>query len=365
MTSIMATMPSKRLTAEQALRHPWLTSSADENFSSEDEATPTAKQAEEEQSSRPRETSALSFDDAHTLVDDSSILYKQKSVERFNGTDEKSAATNGLPSNCLAEGLNQPNLTTLTEKPRISSNVRNAKVLTESVAKYPPIVGTWREEGRQSSPITRTKAGGKTSLTEVTANKDDDGKSTPGRLAAAGATAAKAEDNPLDPLKATKSAEGAFSDSILQFSTKDIKELLVKQQEEKERQKEIKLKILERLSEKLRLPTPIPEELLPCLAKDAPKQNEIEEQARRDAAQVTSHTYTDYAVIKPLEFKNREAVEAASSSPQAFPDAVGGRMQQPKVTYGERATKEHQSSYHQRTNKWLSGVHQPGDRHYA
>ncbi|KAI4131429.1 MAG: hypothetical protein LQ347_002986 [Umbilicaria vellea] len=232
-TSIMAIMPSNRLTAEQALRHPWLTSSADVSSSSEDESTLTAKQAEEVQSYRPRETSALSFDNAPTLVDDSIISYKQKSVRRVAGTGEQNAATHGLPSNRLAEAVNQPEHASLAKKPLVSS-------------KYPPIDGTWSGSLEQYPPTTRFKAERRV-------------------------------------------------------------------QQEMAQRKKVKLIDLKHFAEKFKLATPVPKDLLPILAKDMSKQNKIEEQARRDTAHVTSHTYTDFAGGNPLAYRNKEPLEAPPS----------------------------------------------------
>ena len=148
-TSIMATMPPKRLTAEKTLQHPWLASSEDDS-TSEDESIQAAKWPSDEQRKDPEELSSLGFDNAKTLVDDQESVQNQKPVEGLTRIDDSNAATNGLPPDRRAEGLDSQKITGLKVAPLNPLATGDPQVPAGSVpatSQVPPrIVEPEREE---------------------------------------------------------------------------------------------------------------------------------------------------------------------------------------------------------------------------
>ncbi|KAA6411068.1 MAG: CAMK kinase [Lasallia pustulata] len=279
-TSIMAIMPSKRLTAEEALQHPWLASSVDDS-TSEDESIRAAKGPSDEQPEDPEEISSLDFDNAKPLVDDQESVQNQKPFEGLTKTDDSSAATNGFPPDPRAEGLDSQKITGLKVpllKPLAMGDPQVPAGNVPATSQVPPRIA--EPEWEEVKKFMQVNASGQTNLVANKTKEAENAKSRPQISKAIVAKSQDAKDKSPD-------VEAVYRESFRRFAAKESVEAKAKRlhslQDTKE-QKAGKLNDLKKFSQAFKLPTPVPKDLLPILSKDSSRQSEIAEQAQRDAA---------------------------------------------------------------------------------
>ena len=248
-TSVMATMPSKRLTAEQALQHPWLASSVDAS-TSEDESSQTAKQSNYEQPHESKDTSPLDFDDAKTLVADAKSLKRMNALQNLAELIGPSAKTNGPFSPFES-------LRTISQAPAPGIAESKKKTREESVGYLVEEKDKEDAAGVEPKPQKPMAAGARNEEAEISVKNP-----------------------PRDAGNVANAIVNSFNEKI---RTK-------RQQDSKQR----KLNDLKTFSKEFKLPTSVPKDLLPILARDRARQIEIAEQTQRDAAQASSLTYKGY-----------------------------------------------------------------------
>ena len=218
-------------------------------------------------------------------------VQRRKLVEDLTERDDLSAALDGLLSNRLAEGLDSSNLIILTELPLIPKDTHNPKLAPGSVQispQVPPRIFEPKQD--DSEEFVQAKAPGRTDLGKGRAQGDDDAKSRANKPAAAGFKSAQAEDRSPDPSEATENVEAVVTDSYKPFAMTEASKQKVNRQPDQKQDMYVKTKDFRNFLKAFRVRTPVPKDLLPILAKDVLRQNEIAAQAQRDAVQVSPLT---------------------------------------------------------------------------
>ncbi|KAL9131788.1 MAG: hypothetical protein Q9217_000393 [Psora testacea] len=159
-------------------------------------------------------------------------------------------------------------------------------------------------------------------LGESTASKPSQAND---KVDAAAVPASAQDDGPTEPARtpapsAAKNVEHKVLSSFKQWSEKEKTRVADDRRQRVIHDKTVKLNDLRGFSKNFKLNTPVPSDLVPILAKDKKKQDEIMEKAQRNAEQQTtspaksSSKTGDQVLSKPLADSKREAPKAPITS---------------------------------------------------
>lgn len=144
------------------------------------------------------------------------------------------------------------------------------------------------------------------------------------------------------PENATSNVETEVLDSFRQFANTEKMRVLERRRNQASQDKAIKLNDLMKFSKNFKLLTPVPKDLVPILAKDKTKQEEIMEKAQRLSEEASNSssstpkslaTNTDQKAQRPL---TTARYDVGTTSPNALPDRQNfprGRQAHPQQGY--------------------------------
>ncbi|KAF2759452.1 hypothetical protein EJ05DRAFT_484405 [Pseudovirgaria hyperparasitica] len=143
---------------------------------------------------------------------------------------------------------------------------------------------------------------------------------------------------------ATANVENELLKSFKQFSSNEKFRIQEQQRSMARADKAVKLNDLKKFSEMFKLHTPVPQDLVPILAKDESKQQEIVEKALKNVNEAKT-TPTKPATATTLDTKTPRATQNVTS-PVAQPDKSNGSRQQ-RQGPGNYPTSSMRGSHHQ------------------
>ena len=145
---------------------------------------------------------------------------------------------------------------------------------------------------------------------------------------------------------ATENVERNLLGAFKEFSASEKMKIMDRQRAQRSNDKAVKLNDLKKFSQNFKLYTPVPTDLVPILAKDKNKQDEIMEKAARQAREQEARKSTAAgSETTSADQKVQRGVSAAINSPNPGLDRTGDRVKQMQNFNGQSVRGNKMQSY--------------------